>query len=341
MQNNEVKALEVAIPDREPTFKNKSASTHITMDFGTVVPGHFERIYQDTEFSVGDRERCILTSLVAPCFGDLSLKSFSYFVPFSALTRNYSAMMAQQSVNRGASTFVPHADDDLIGGYALAKLQKDNLRYVYFGYTGSKKSIQIKKIRTKEFKKYSEYMDIGAEIVFSGKDLKVLIDKYNVKTIYLPSMIDWHDEHRMVNYQLYDSLSNMNLALWDDIEIIWYSITVPIGIKKQAVVYMTKKDQKEKYDIFSRIYKSQAYMPVDRFKFQERLNVNGTGFYAGETYAVLNVHDWKKMVEIVRNDIMFQAELNKLKNYIDRMLIVRKKSEELYNRLLCKAGIDV
>lgn len=107
MQNNEVKALEVAIPDRKPTFKDKSASTHITMDFGTVVPGHFERIYQDTEFSVGDRERCILTSLVAPCFGDLSLKSFSYFVPFSALTRNYSAMMAQQSVNRGSSSFVP------------------------------------------------------------------------------------------------------------------------------------------------------------------------------------------------------------------------------------------
>lgn len=107
MQNNEVKALEVAIPDRKPTFKDKSATTHITMDFGTVVPGHFERIYQDTEFSVGDRERCILTSLVAPCFGDLSLKSYSYFVPFSALTRNYSAMMAQQSVNRGISSFVP------------------------------------------------------------------------------------------------------------------------------------------------------------------------------------------------------------------------------------------
>lgn len=109
MQNNEVKALEVAIPDRKLTFKDKSASTHITMDFGTVVPGHFERIYQDTEFSVGDRERCILTSLVAPCFGDLSLKSFSYFVPFSALTRNYSAMMAQQSVNRGSSSFVPQS----------------------------------------------------------------------------------------------------------------------------------------------------------------------------------------------------------------------------------------
>lgn len=109
MQNNEVKALEVAIPDRKPTFKDKSASTHITMDFGTVVPGHFERIYPDTEFSVGDRERVILTSLVAPCFGDLSLKSFSYFVPFSALTRNYSAMMAQQSVNRGSSSFVPQS----------------------------------------------------------------------------------------------------------------------------------------------------------------------------------------------------------------------------------------
>lgn len=109
MQNNQVKALEVAIPDRELTFKDKSASTHITMDFGTVVPGHFERIYQDTEFSVGDRERCILTSLVAPCFGDLSLKSFSYFVPFSALTRNYSAMMAQQSVNRGSSSFIPQS----------------------------------------------------------------------------------------------------------------------------------------------------------------------------------------------------------------------------------------
>lgn len=110
MENNKVHGIDVAVQDRPSSYKDKSSSTHITMDFGSVVPGRFQRVYPDTEFGVGDSERVILTSLVAPCFGQLSLRSYSYFVPFSDLTRNFSALMAQQSVNRGSSSsasFVP------------------------------------------------------------------------------------------------------------------------------------------------------------------------------------------------------------------------------------------
>lgn len=109
MQNNKIGNVSVAFQDRKRTFKDKSSDLHTTMDFGSVVPGKVQRIYPNSKFSVGDSERIILTSLVAPCFGRISLKSYSYFVPFSDLTRNYAAMMAQEPVNRGSTSFVPQS----------------------------------------------------------------------------------------------------------------------------------------------------------------------------------------------------------------------------------------
>ena len=109
MQNNKIGTVAVATQDRKSTFKDKSSDLHITMDFGSVVPGKVQRIYPNSKFSVGDSERVVLTSLVAPCFGRISLKSYSYFVPFSDLTRNFAPMMAQEPVNRGSSSFVPQS----------------------------------------------------------------------------------------------------------------------------------------------------------------------------------------------------------------------------------------
>lgn len=109
MKNNSIGKIAIASEGRKKTLKNKSSDLHTTMDFGTVMCGKLQRVIPGTTIKVGTKERVLLTSLVAPCFGRMSLKAYHTFIPFSDLTRNYAPMMARQFVARssGNASFIP------------------------------------------------------------------------------------------------------------------------------------------------------------------------------------------------------------------------------------------
>lgn len=206
MLNNSVKSIDIAVQDRAPSFKDKSSSTHITLDFGSVVPGRFQRIYPDTEFGVGDSERVLLTSLVAPCFGALSLKSFSYFVPFSDLTRNYAAMMAQQSVNRGSNTFVPQSMPSVsMRELSMNVLFGAQMTIYHYDRTTSKASLVVIDSTTPTVSSLSS-LPAGAQSAISDLSLSPSYSSYGLSNAWsfsLGSLLGWDGSVRLALGNLY------------------------------------------------------------------------------------------------------------------------------------------
>lgn len=232
---------------------------------------------------------------------------------------------------------VPHADDDLLAGYALAKQQGCSLRMGYYGMTGSTQDVNNKKTRNKEFEKYISEMKLGHYKINSFNDILDIVKKDSVKVIYLPSLIDWHPEHRKVNYDLYDALSFIDGKWLEGMRIIWYSITVPIECRNKVIVPMSEEQQKEKYQLFMQIYHSQLHMPLQRFKYQEQINAMGSGSYAAEVFMQLTIDIWKRCVESMRTDEPDHGtinEYNMLKAEINSIKRIRLKSKKYYEDLL-------
>lgn len=232
---------------------------------------------------------------------------------------------------------VPHADDDLLGGYALAKQQGLGLCMGYYGMTGSAQDVNNKKTRDKEFEKYISEMKLGYYKINSSNDILDIVKKDNVKVIYLPSLIDWHPEHRKINYDLYDALSFADSKRLESMQIIWYSITVPIECGDKVIVPMSEELQKEKYQLFMQIYQSQLHMPLQRFMYQEQINAMGSGSYAAEVFMQLTIDSWMRCVESVRPDEPDHSiinEYNMLKPEINSIKRIRVKSKKYYEDLL-------
>lgn len=245
--------------------------------------------------------------------------------------------------NRNRSTFeniegnnilfmVPHADDDLLGGYKFLTMYKDSLRLAYFGKLGSNIDLNNKRIRDKEFSDFC--MELGLSYIeVKEEELERLLEEKCI--IVLPSIVDWHEEHRKLNYILYDALEKKK-ELINACRIIWYSVTVPLCDDRYRIVSMTRKEQKDKYSLFNRIYVSQRFMPVYRFKSQERINAAGSGYYAGEAFCELSFDEWKEIVKFIRTnepnaDIV--GDIVKLRLYINDIRRIRQESNRIYNKI--------
>ena len=229
---------------------------------------------------------------------------------------------------------VPHADDDLIGGYGLSKKCKGDFIYGYFGLTGSNKDIDNKKTRDLEFKTYCNRTDTPFLLIHDVDELISIVVKKHISQIFLPTIVDWHSEHRLLNYYLYDALEMLK---GNDVEIIWYSVSVPICYNDMEIVPLTKQEQSEKYRLFKNVYLSQKHMPIRRFIYQERINANGTKYYAGESFLRLDRSIWKQVVRYVRNyekNSGIVNELNQLSGKINGIKNIREVSQKIYDKLL-------
>lgn len=230
---------------------------------------------------------------------------------------------------------VPHADDDLLGGYTIAKLQKGNIIYGYYGLTGSNRDIKNKERRDNEFQNYCKTVDIPYYVISDISEIVKLIKNNEIKIVFLPSIFDWHPEHRKLNYDLLELFNSINKL--EDLRIIWYGVTIPIVSSRALMVPMSKEMQKNKYDLFSKIYTSQNHMPVKRFAYQEKLNANGTSDYSAELFCPVELNLWRDIVSKLKKN-EFDGEgvdnLNRLKSKIDRIKYIRLESYRLYKKYL-------
>lgn len=220
----------------------------------------------------------------------------------------------------------PHADDELIGCHQLISNNKNNIIVFYCSYLGSNPSVENKKKREHEFIDYMNYHGTKYKISSPSTlhyDIAEILKSYKPSYVFLPSYVDWHYEHRLINHDLLQSIRT------DIIPFIigWYHITMPIpAFCANAYSSMSRAQHEEKWNAMNSYYPSQLHMDLSRFKFIEKLSGN----YA-ETYVILTKDQWERAIEILaeRDD-----DLNGMKNILGKIKKIYNLSSYYYNLIL-------
>ena len=123
---------------------------------------------------------------------------------------------------------VPHADDELIGCHQFIRHNINNATLFYCGFTGKNKTQENHIVRLDEFKKYCEQSNckyvVSSENV--KEDLYSYLDEAKPDIVAIPSMVDWHSEHRVINYYIRDYInSHRNPCIKS---VLWYHLSVPL-----------------------------------------------------------------------------------------------------------------
>ena len=86
---------------------NWSHDVNTTYSWGAIQPTQVKMIQPNSKTTMSTQELIRLAPMVAPTFGRVKLKTFNQFVGMSDIFPNYSALMAQQPVNKIGGTRVP------------------------------------------------------------------------------------------------------------------------------------------------------------------------------------------------------------------------------------------
>ena len=228
---------------------------------------------------------------------------------------------------------VPHADDELISSYTVLNNVNDVTVY-YCGFTGSNHTEDNRIIRRNEI--LTLCSELNVEVVEGNgmcENLEDVMSKGIYDTILLPSLVDWHPEHRKVSYMISDACEALGITP----DIFTYSVTVPN--ESQRVVFcvpLIEEQLRKKYELFKKIYLSQKVMPINRLKLNERINGYHAGCYAAECFAELGFDIWRKMAKRMsviesEEDSRESALVNSLKTNLNNLVSVRIASKELYS----------
>lgn len=108
MNNQNIGRVSVRTSRRKRSPFNWSHDVNASMRVGEILPSVVREIIPNTKFKVNTRNIVRLAPLVAPSYANLNLKHKMYFVGMSDLTRNFTAFMAKQPVNRAGRVFTPN-----------------------------------------------------------------------------------------------------------------------------------------------------------------------------------------------------------------------------------------
>ena len=223
----------------------------------------------------------------------------------------------------------PHADDELLSSYTLLKNCRDITVY-YCGFTGADPSLENRNTRQQEIEQLCKMMNIPVVNGYgSCENLAAVIKDYDV--IVVPSIVDWHPEHRKVSYLLYNILKDMSVRP----EIYSYSVTVPNeSLEAILALPMSRPEQNEKYRIFNKVYHSQKFMPVYRFRINERINGYHAQTFAAELFLRHHFEKWLlETYHVMLAEQSADPELRRLikaVGHIGDMSMVREASREFY-----------
>lgn len=107
MNNQNIGRVSVRTSRRKRSPFNWSHDVNASMRVGEILPSVVREIIPNTKFKVNTRNIVRLAPLVAPSYANLNLKHKMYFVGMSDLTRNFTAFMGKQRVNRSGKVFTP------------------------------------------------------------------------------------------------------------------------------------------------------------------------------------------------------------------------------------------
>ena len=237
--------------------------------------------------------------------------------------------------NRKCLYIVPHADDEMFGGYETISRYSDNILLFYCGLLGSNYTDLNRNIRLQEFVKLCDINNFSYAIC--DRDLKnafkKVIEEYKPDTIFLPSIIDWHNEHRLTNRYLFD-YCNEGVLSFDSIDIIWYQVSVPLS-PEYITWYqeLSKSRLAHKFNMFREVYISQSFMPVKRFELESRYIGSCCSVYSAEPFILLSGLKWKKIIEYVYSNGL-ENDFDIMKSMINELFSINEKSNHFYHLIM-------
>lgn len=219
---------------------------------------------------------------------------------------------------------VPHADDEIVGCGCIITNAKNKCFLINMDMPGGD-SLELHEQRRRELGEMVNNLPSDTEIVDlrdepnKTMDLSILIDSINPDYICVPEPYDWHCEHLKVRHILYEALK---LVKTKTIKIVEYQVSVPMPLSNVSHgLKMTKEQQKNKWNVFKKIYRTQAFFPVWRYKFNERIYGAVCGSYASELYRVFDVDLWIKNFQ---SRIISDDERNNIMNNFRNLVKIRR-----------------
>lgn len=184
---------------------------------------------------------------------------------------------------------IPHADDEWIGCSQIIRKMKKVVLVDADMDGGDSPSIHSK--RKEELQQISKKFNHPLLILRNNKinDLFQIVRKENPDYILVPFFYDWHLEHIMVMDLLEQLLKSETLKS----KVLMYQVSVPICTKWiNRVMPMSKLDQKEKWNVFKKVYKTQLHLPSFRFAMNEHINGFFSRSFAAEVFVLLTSKEW-------------------------------------------------
>lgn len=207
---------------------------------------------------------------------------------------------------------IPHPDDEWIGCSGIVSDASREVVFVDMDMSGDD-SAERHEARKKELAAVAGLF--GRKVVRVSSDkvqsLRDILQQEFPRYVAVPFFIDWHREHLAVIATLARALENYPSA---DLDIVMCQISVPMlpPVITHAIP-LDKKVQQRKWNVFSRYYPSQGYMPVERFRLCERINGKLVSSFSAEAYSVVSTGTWLEMAaSCIPDETMRQGMVKRL-----------------------------
>lgn len=221
----------------------------------------------------------------------------------------------------------PHADDELIGCYSIISRYTDNVHVCCCSLTGSNSSVNNKNTREHEFTEFCKALKVNYSILQGrlDKSMEELLLSYKPTVVFLPSFIDWHDEHRLVDKILEDILKK----ILSPPQVIWYQVSVPISIKAiNSYMLLGREKQKLKWKLFGTFYQSQNHLNTRRFSFLEKHTIRSE---IAEVFCITTKEQRNSLIE---REYLIEEKKDALKKEINNLSFVIQIADELYKEII-------
>ncbi|WP_281532028.1 hypothetical protein [Anaerocolumna aminovalerica] len=199
---------------------------------------------------------------------------------------------------------VPHADDEWVGCSRLFNIESLNITLCNMDMQGGDTE-ELHKRRYSELSRTAQINNVPIENVNGSVGQKIvrlssLIREIKPQYICVPFYYDWHSEHLEVIRILYEALSKLKNyeEIFLDVKILMYQVSVPIS--QQLITHclaMSKKEQKDKWNMFRMVYKTQSFFPVRRYIYNEYISGGLCNAYAAEVFVCEKCLNWMAIIK--------------------------------------------
>ena len=232
--------------------------------------------------------------------------------------------ICKEFIGKNIWVLMPHSDDEWIGCSQLLYSQPDTIHVINMNMPGGDDET-LHKERKRELMEMAENFGYRVTLVDDSEYLCSLLIKEAPDIVFLPSFLDWHTEHHLVNEKFEEAAK---IAAFSG-DIGMYQISIPMPVKFiNAGCLMTKEELLNKWRLFGEVYKSQKFLPQKRFQLNEMINGAVSDSFALEAYSILPFEEWIGLKERFSLD---NLEIIRIKGNINDIDVIRQIIENKVN----------